>query len=56
MLSLFCKGGDTTMVQINLTVDYKGNFYHTNVITSRDASDEEVMQLAISQVKRQWKI
>ncbi|WP_157087693.1 BA3454 family stress response protein [Oceanobacillus damuensis] len=43
------------MIQVNLTVDYEGKFYTTNVITSRDTSDEEVMQLAISQVEQQWK-
>ncbi|WP_249872046.1 BA3454 family stress response protein [Oceanobacillus saliphilus] len=43
------------MIQIDLTVVYDGKLYSTNVITSRDTSEEEVMQLAISQVEQQWK-
>ncbi|WP_337016999.1 BA3454 family stress response protein [Oceanobacillus massiliensis] len=44
------------MIQINLTVDYEGKFYTTNVIARRDTTYEEIMQLAISQVEKQWKV
>ncbi|MGJ9457255.1 BA3454 family stress response protein [Oceanobacillus sp. CF4.6] len=43
------------MIQVNITIDYDGKFYTTNVITSRDTSDEEVRKLAASQIEKQWK-
>ena len=43
------------MIQINLTIDYEGKLYHTNVITDPDATEEEVMMQAISQIEQQWK-
>ncbi|XJZ25648.1 BA3454 family stress response protein [Bacillota bacterium Lsc_1132] len=42
------------MVQINVTVQYEGKNYLTNVITTRDTSEDEIIQLALEQVKRQW--
>lgn len=43
------------MVQINVTVQYEGRNYLTNVIASRDASEEAVAKQAMEQVRRQWK-
>ncbi len=42
------------MVQINVKVEYEGKNYLTNVITSRETSEEEVFRLALEQVKQQW--
>ncbi len=42
------------MVQINVTVEYQGKNYLTNVITSRETSEEEIFRLALEQVKQQW--
>jgi hypothetical protein len=43
------------MVQITVTVDYNGKFYQTNVLTHREAAQEEIFKQALSQVKKQWK-
>ncbi len=43
------------MVKFTVTVDLQGKFYQTNVLANRDTAQEEIMQLAISQVKKQWK-
>lgn len=43
------------MVKFTITVDLQGKFYQTNVLANRDTAHEEIMQLAISQVKKQWK-
>lgn len=43
------------MIQVNVTIDYEGQLYHTNVITKRETEQDEIMQLALNQVKRQWK-
>lgn len=42
------------MVQVNVKVEYQGKNYMTNVITNHKASDEEIMQQALEQVKKQW--
>ena len=60
--------GGHKMIQINLTIDYDGKnyavgdllvydgkLYNTNVITTNDTSDEEILQIAISQIEQQWK-
>ncbi|MFD1851107.1 BA3454 family stress response protein [Oceanobacillus bengalensis] len=44
------------MIQVNVTVDYEGQFYQTNVLTSRDTEPDEILQLAFSQIKRQWEV
>ncbi|WP_339228452.1 BA3454 family stress response protein [Oceanobacillus sp. FSL K6-2867] len=43
------------MIQVNLTVDYDGKLYNTNVITTSDTTDEEILEIAISQIEQQWK-
>lgn len=43
-----------SMIQVNITLNYEGQFYHTNVITSRDTQDDEIFELAMRQIKRQW--
>ncbi|WP_156291521.1 BA3454 family stress response protein [Oceanobacillus salinisoli] len=42
------------MIQVNVMVDYEGQSYQTNVITSRDTDYEHIIQLALSQIKKQW--
>ncbi|WP_139070003.1 BA3454 family stress response protein [Bacillus sp. FJAT-27225] len=44
------------MVQVNVKVEYLGRKYMTNVITNPQASDEEIMELALEQVKKQWRL
>ncbi|WP_085991642.1 BA3454 family stress response protein [Oceanobacillus senegalensis] len=42
------------MIQVNVTVDYEGQSYHTNVITSRETDYDQILELALKQVKKQW--
>jgi hypothetical protein len=41
------------MIQVNVTVDYEGLLYHTNVITNYHVTQEKILQLALNQVKKQ---
>ncbi|WCK55788.1 BA3454 family stress response protein [Aneurinibacillus sp. Ricciae_BoGa-3] len=43
------------MVEITVTVNYRGEDYQTNVIVDRRAKKEEVLRLAQEQVRRQWR-
>lgn len=43
------------MIKVTVTVDFKGRTYQTNVLATRDTAPEEIHQLALSQVKKQWK-
>ena len=43
------------MVKFIVTVDLEGKIYQTNVLAHRDTAKEEIMQLALSQVQKQWK-
>ena len=43
------------MVKFTVTVDFEGRYYQTNVLAHKDTAKEEIMQLARSQVKKQWK-
>lgn len=42
------------MVKFTVTVDFRGKYYQTNVLANRDAEHKEIMELALSQVKKQW--
>ncbi|RHW42056.1 BA3454 family stress response protein [Neobacillus notoginsengisoli] len=42
------------MVQVNVKVEYLGKNYMTNVITTPQASDEEIQRQALEQVMKQW--
>ncbi|MCL6572247.1 MAG: BA3454 family stress response protein [Bacillus sp. (in: Bacteria)] len=42
------------MVQVDVTVTFKGKSYLTNVLTNWDTSTEEILQLAFEQVQKQW--
>jgi hypothetical protein len=44
------------MVQVNVTVEYEGRNYLTNVLTNPHASEKEIMELALEQVKKQWTV
>ncbi|GFZ90774.1 hypothetical protein GCM10010978_32080 [Compostibacillus humi] len=41
------------MIQVNVTVDYEGQTYHTNVIAAKDTKEEEILQMALHQVEKQ---
>lgn len=42
------------MVQVNVRVNYRGKDYLTNVITTNNTSEEEILRLASEQVRKQW--
>lgn len=42
------------MVKVDVTVNFKGRNYLTNVITHPETSHEEILQLAFEQVQKQW--
>lgn len=42
------------MIQVSVTVDFEGQLYHTNVITKRETEHDEIMQVALNQIKKQW--
>ncbi|MBU8732582.1 MULTISPECIES: BA3454 family stress response protein [Cytobacillus] len=41
------------MKEITVTVDYEGLKYQTNIITNKEAGDEEILKQAEDQIKRQ---
>ncbi|WP_156520737.1 BA3454 family stress response protein [Oceanobacillus sp. Castelsardo] len=41
------------MIQVNVTVDYEGQLYHTNVITNHYVTQDKILELALNQVKKQ---
>jgi hypothetical protein len=43
------------MVQVEVTVTFEGKSYLTNVIANQETSDDEIFQLALEQVQKQWK-
>jgi hypothetical protein len=43
------------MVQVDVTVNFEGKSYLTNVITNWNTTDEEISRLAFEQVEKQWK-
>ncbi|MGG1679125.1 BA3454 family stress response protein [Neobacillus sp. NRS-1170] len=43
------------MVQVEVTITFEGRSYLTNVITTRETTDEEILRLAFEQVQKQWK-
>ncbi|QOK26385.1 BA3454 family stress response protein [Cytobacillus oceanisediminis] len=43
------------MKEITVTVDYEGLKYQTNIITNKEAGDEEILKQAEDQIKRQLK-
>ncbi|MBT2687680.1 BA3454 family stress response protein [Bacillus sp. ISL-47] len=42
------------MKEITVTIDYDGMKYQTNIITNKEARDEEIMKQAEDQVRKQW--
>ncbi|WP_409295229.1 BA3454 family stress response protein [Peribacillus sp. SCS-26] len=42
------------MVEVTVTVEYKGKNYMTNVLVSSGAQEEEIFSTALNQVKDQW--
>ncbi|MEH7373567.1 BA3454 family stress response protein [Neobacillus drentensis] len=43
------------MVQVEVTVTFEGKSYLTNVIANRETSEDEIFQLALEQIQKQWK-
>ncbi|NHC38868.1 BA3454 family stress response protein [Bacillus sp. MM2020_1] len=43
------------MVQVEVTVTFEGKSYLTNVIANRETSEDEIFQLALEQVQKQWR-
>ncbi|WP_144547031.1 BA3454 family stress response protein [Bacillus sp. X1(2014)] len=43
------------MVQVEVTVTLEGKSYLTNVIANRETPEDEIFQLALEQVQKQWK-
>ncbi|MEK3856666.1 BA3454 family stress response protein [Cytobacillus sp. FSL H8-0458] len=41
------------MKEITVTVDYEGLKYQTNIITNKEAGDEEILKQAEDQIRRQ---
>jgi hypothetical protein len=42
------------IVQVNVTDNFRGKNYLTNVITNNKTSEEEILRLASEQVQKQW--
>lgn len=42
------------MVNVTVLIDYMGKNYQTNVIARRGTADDEIMQIAYEQVRKQW--
>lgn len=41
------------MVKYTVTVDYEGRSYQTNVIADHETTQEDILELALNQVKKQ---
>lgn len=50
----FILEGRNIMIKVTLTVNYMGKNYITNVLASKNTSEDEIRQLALEQVKKQW--
>lgn len=44
------------MMEVFLTVNYKGKNYQTNVIVKKEMTWDKIKQLAEEQVEKQWRI
>lgn len=42
------------MFQYTISVTYQGRQYQTNVLAAKDATEQEVFELAFEQVQEQW--
>lgn len=42
------------MIEVTVTIQYLGKNYVTNVLANRETAEEEIMQLALDQVMKQW--
>ncbi|MGN7178225.1 molecular chaperone [Paenibacillus sp. FSL R5-0490] len=42
------------MKEITVTIDYEGMKYQTNIITNKEAREEEILKKAEEQVRKQW--
>lgn len=42
------------MLQIEVTITFEGKSYLTNVITTPETSNEEILRMAYEQVQKQW--
>lgn len=46
--------GEMDMYEYTISVTFQGKQYQTNVIAEKDSTEQEVYQLALEQVKKQW--
>jgi len=44
------------MVEVTVTVNYRGKNYQTNVIVQKGVSHKQILRLARNQVRKQWSI
>lgn len=44
------------MMEVFLTVNYKGKNYQTNVIVKKEMTWDKIKRLAEEQVEKQWRI
>ncbi|MBP0725702.1 BA3454 family stress response protein [Bacillus sp. RG28] len=44
------------MVEVEVTINYNGKNYKTNVLVNRGATRDEVYKLALDQIKKQWNL
>lgn len=42
------------MKETTVTIDFGGMKYQTNIITNKEARDEEIVKQAEDQVRKQW--
>jgi hypothetical protein len=42
------------MYQYTISIMYQGKQYQTNVIASKESTEQEIYQLALEQVQMQW--
>jgi hypothetical protein len=46
--------GDIILLQYTVNVTYQGKCYQTNVIVDKPTNEEEILRVAIEQVRKQW--
>ncbi|MFJ5758926.1 BA3454 family stress response protein [Neobacillus sp. NPDC093182] len=42
------------MIEVTVKLNYEGKNYQTNVIVRKDTPDNQILQIAREQVRKQW--
>ena len=42
------------MVEVTVTLNYKGKNYQTNVIVKKDTHELQILRIAEEQIRKQW--